>query len=94
MTEKDIIKELRKQLFESANEVYDRQQDETVPEMGETRKKVITLKDLNDLKKMRNAKREELAQQSVFVPYLYGPAENPEGEQGLGGGDLGGGLGL
>ena len=93
MTEKDIIKELRKQLFESANEVYDRQEDENIPEMGEKRKKVITLKDLNDLKKMRNAKREEIAQQSVFVPYLYGPQENPEGGD-LGGGDLGGGLGL
>ena len=88
--EKEIIKELRKHLFESANEVYDRQQDEMVPEMGETRKKVITLKDLNDLKKMRNAKREELAQQSAYVPYLYGPAEQQPGEEGgMGGGGLG-----
>lgn len=87
---KEIIKELRKHLFESANEVYDRQQDEMIPEMGETRKKVITLKDLNDLKKMRNAKREELAQQSVYVPYLYGPAEEPAGGES----ELGGGLGF
>ena len=92
--EKEIIKELRKHLFESANEVYDRQEDENIPKKGESRKKVLTLKDLNTLKKMRNTKREELAQQSVYVPYLYGPAENPEGDMGIGGDMSGGGLGL
>ena len=92
--EKEIIKELRKHLFESANDVYDRQEDTNIPKKGESRKKVLTLKDLNTLKKMRNTKREELAQQSVFVPYIYGPAENPEGEGGMGGGDNLGGLGL
>ena len=90
--EKEIIKELRKQLFESANDTYDREADTTVPEMNQSRKKVITLRDLNDLKKMRNAKREELAQKSVYIPYIYGPAENPEG--GDLGGELGGGLGM
>ena len=89
--EKEIIKELRKHLCESVNDVYDRQQDKMIPEMGETRKKVITLKDLNDLKKMRNAKREELAQQSAYVPYLYGPAEQQPGAEGA---DMGGGLGM
>ena len=53
------------------------------------------LRSLNRLKKIRNAKREELAQNSVFVPYLYGPPEqNPEDMGGLGGGDMGGGLGI
>ena len=89
--EKEIINELRNKLFESANEVYDRQQDQLVPQIEDTRKKVITLKDLNDLKKMRNAKREELAQQSVLVPYLYGPAEQQPGEEGA---PMGGSIGL
>ena len=93
MNKKEFYDDIRKHLFESANEVYDRQEDTSKPDMGETRKKVITLKDLNDLKKMRNAKREELAQQNVFIPYLYGPQPNQE-EGGMGGGDLGGGLGL
>lgn len=91
MDRKEFYDDLRQHLFESANDVYDRQEDTNIPKKGESRKKVLTLKDLNTLKKMRNTKREELAQQSVYVPYLYGPQEQQPGEEG---GDLGAGLGL
>ena len=47
----------------------------------------VTLRKLNQLKKIRNEKREEIAQDSVFVPILYGPdMSNPEGGDMMGGG--------
>lgn len=68
---------------------YDRMDDKNIPKIFKKRKKVLKLSDINRLKKIRNSKREELAQDSIFVPILYGPnLENPEGM----GGDLGGGM--
>lgn len=90
-----IFEECKKVLMEGMDEPYDRQEDKDLPKIGQKRRAVITLRSLNRLKKIRNAKREELAQNSVFVPYLYGPPEqNPEDMGGLGGGDMGGGLGI
>lgn len=86
-----MLKELTQILFENEqnnfDRPYDRQQDKSMPKIGQKRKKVIHLRDLNRLKTIRNQKREELAQDSVFVPILYGPdMSNPEGgDMGMGG---------
>ena len=76
-------------LMENAQKVdapYDKDYDKDVPEMWKHRKKVLRLCDVNKLKKIRNQKREELAQDSVFIAPLFGP--QPE----QGGGDMGMGL--
>lgn len=85
--------ELTKILYENDNKTnfdapYDVRQDQSAPKVGHKRKPVLTLRKLNQLKKIRNEKREELAQDSVFVPILYGPdMSNPEGgDMGMGGG--------
>lgn len=85
-----MIEELKKLLLENeevnSNSPYERSEDESIPHLGEKRKKVLKLSDLNKLKRIRNQKREELAQDSVFVPILYGPdMSNPEGDMGMGG---------
>lgn len=86
-----MLKELTQILFENEqnnfDHPYDRQKDESIPKIGQKRKKVLHLRDLNRLKTIRNQKREELAQDSVFVPILYGPdMSNPEGgDMGMGG---------
>lgn len=84
-----MINELKKILLEdeqqTLNSPYDRQEDNSIPHLGEKRKKVLRLADINKLKRIRNQKREELAQDSVFVPILYGPQANPEEDMGLGG---------
>ena len=85
---KEMAKEL-KLLLESSNNPdspYDKLDDKNLPNVGMRRRPVLKLKDLNKLKKIRNQKREEIAQDSVFIPYLYGPQENPEagGMGGLG----------
>ena len=54
--------------------------------MWKHRKKTLRLCDVNKLKKIRNQKREELAQDSVFIAPLFGP--QPE----QGGGDMGMGM--
>ena len=86
-----MLRELTEILNESEqnnfDRPYNRQEDESVPQIGHKRKKVLHLRDLNRLKSIRNQKREELAQDSVFVPVLYGPdVSNPEGgDMGMGG---------
>jgi len=87
--EQVVFDEIKKMLKESLDEPYHPEDDETMPDVDENsrRKPVLTLRVLNKLKEMRNTKRTELAQDSVLVPYLYGPPETPEGE--MGGGDLG-----
>lgn len=85
---KELVKEL-KVILESSNNPdspYDRLDDKNLPEVGMRRRPVLKLKDLNKLKKIRNQKREEIAQDSVFIPYIYGPQETPEvgGMGGLG----------
>ena len=85
----EVAKELDKILNENASNFdapYDMDFDKDVPEMWKHRKKVLRLRDLNKLKKIRNQKREELAQDSVFIPPLFGP--QPE----QGGGDMGMGM--
>ena len=90
---KEMLKELAI-LLETDNNSnndspYNKIDDKNVPQMYKKRKKVLKLSDINRLKKIRNQKREELAQDSVFVPILYGPAlENPVEM----GGDIGAGL--
>lgn len=80
----EIMKELRQKLFEDLDSPYYKEDDKSLPHQRDKRKPVITLKRINQLKKMRNDKREELAQDSVFLAYLYGPSEQQEG------GDMGG----
>jgi len=85
----EVVKELDKILNENASNFdapYELDMDKDVPEMWKHRKKVLRLRDLNKLKKIRNQKREELAQDSVFIPPLFGP--QPE----QGGGDMGMGM--
>lgn len=77
---KEYMKVLKQKLFEDLNAPYQSEEDKSVPNSGEKRKPTITLRRINQLKKMRNDKREELAQDSVFIPYLYGPAEQQGGE--------------
>lgn len=87
----EMLKELTVLLENEDNHdyPYDRLDDKDVPERFKKRKKVLKLSDINNLKKIRNKKREELAQDSVFVPIIYGPnMDNPEEM----GGDMGGGL--
>lgn len=74
-------------LYEGLSEPYEKAEDKTVPNMGDKRKPVLTMKKINALKKVRASKREELAMNSTFIPYLYGPAE-----QQAEGGDMGGGM--
>ena len=65
----ELQKELNK-LMENAERVdapYDKDYDKDVPEMWKHRKKTLRLCDVNKLKKIRNQKREELAQDSVFI---------------------------
>lgn len=84
-----MIEELKKILNESDNnfdEPYDMQDDEDMPKIQQTRKKVLRLCDINKLKRIRNHRREELAQDAVFIPVLYGPAPADES----GGADMGG----
>lgn len=57
---------------------YDKQDDKDVPEYDMPRKKVLSLMDINRLKKIRNKRREELAQDSVYIPILFGSSENPD----------------
>lgn len=66
---------------------YDREEDFDQPKQNYTRKKVLKLKDIHKLKKIRNQQREEIAQDSVFIPLLYGPKLNPEGGDMMGGMD-------
>lgn len=73
------MKEIKQKLFEEIDAPYYKDEEKKLPYFGEKRKPTITLRRINQLKKMRNDKREELAQDSVFVPYLYGPPEQPEG---------------
>jgi hypothetical protein len=82
----EIMKEIHNMLLESLDGPYDVKDDKNLPKFGQTRKKTITLRKLNELKKLRNAKIEELAQESIFIPYLYGPAEQSEGGDMMGGG--------
>lgn len=70
---------------ESNDAPYNMEEDKSAPKLKDKRKKTLKLKDVNRLKKIRNQKREELAQDSVFVPLLYGPEATPQ-EQGPGGG--------
>lgn len=84
----NMLNEL-KMLLETDNmdSPYDKMDDKDVPQMYKKRKKVLKLSDINHLKKIRNQKREELAQDSVFIPILYGPdMSNPEGGDMMGGG--------
>jgi len=83
---KEILKYLKSALMESMNEPYNREDDKNIPHLGEKRKQVLTLRKINQIKKMRNSKLDELAQDSIFVPYLYGPPEQPEGGDMMGGG--------
>lgn len=80
-----MIEELKKILNENEEynmeNPYNRMEDESMPKQGQTRKRVLKLKDLNRLKRIRNQKREEEAQDSVFVPILYGP-DMSSGEEG------------
>ena len=75
----------KENLIENFDTPYDKEEDKNIPHFGEKRKPVITLRRVNQLKKMRNEKREELAQDSVFLPYLYGPPEQQEGGDMMGG---------
>lgn len=83
---KEILKYLKSALMESMNEPYNREDDKNIPHLGEKRKQVLTLRKINQIKKMRNSKLDELAQDSIFVPFLYGPPEQPEGGDMMGGG--------
>ena len=61
-----MLKELTKILFENDNQTkfdapYDMSQDISAPKVEHKRKPVLTLRKLNQLKKVRNDKREELA---------------------------------
>lgn len=83
----NMLNEL-KMLLETDNmdSPYEKMDDKDVPQMYKKRKKVLKLSDINHLKKIRNQKREELAQDSVFIPILYGPdMSNPEGGDMMGG---------
>lgn len=71
---------------ENANNPYDAMEDEDMPQVGLKRKAVITMRAINRLKKIRRSKNEELAQDSTFIPTLYGPQQSSENE----GGGLGG----
>lgn len=82
-----MIEELDKILNEGMESTaYNRETDNDVPQLNQNRKKILKLCDVNRLKKIRNKQREELAQDSVYVPILYGPNMNPEGgDMGMGG---------
>lgn len=80
-----LQEELTKILTENATNFdapYDMDYDRDVPEMWKHRKKTLRLRDLNKLKKIRNQKREELAQDSVFIAPLFGPQPEQGGDMG------------
>ena len=79
-----MIDELKKILNENVSDKnidfpYDRETDESLPKEQYTRKKVLKLSDIHRLRKIRNQQREELAQDAVFIPVLFGPdTTNPQ----------------
>ena len=84
--EQKVFEKVRKALMESIDQPYNKEEDNNTPHIDEKRKPVITLRKLNLLKQMRNAVREEDAQNTAF-----GPPEN-QGEEGGMGGDMGLGI--
>lgn len=90
--EPNQIKIISKEKLNESNDTFDRpyerEDDKSIPKIYQKRKKVLRLKDLNRLKKIRNQQREEMAQDSVFVPILYGP----DMSQNEGGDMMGGGM--
>lgn len=85
---KIISKEKLNESNDTFDRPYEREDDKSIPKIYQKRKKVLRLKDLNRLKKIRNQQREEMAQDSVFVPILYGP----DMSQNEGGDMMGGGM--
>lgn len=71
-------------LKESIDEPYKPKDDNTMPKITQKRVKLLTLRDVNRLKEIRNNKRKEIARDSIFIPFLYGPQEQEQGG-GLGG---------
>ena len=84
--EQKVFEKVRTALMEGVDVPYDAKEDKSIIDSVDKRKPVLTLRKLNALKKMRNAVREEVAQNVVFVPYLYGPPENQGEDQNMGGG--------
>jgi len=72
------------ELFESRNDsMYDPEDDQTVYKLTDTRKPKLTLKVLNNLRKYRDFKTNEMDKRATVVAVVYAPS--PEGDGGMGG---------
>lgn len=71
------------ELFESRNDsMYDPEDDQTVYKLTDTRKPKLTLKVLNNLRKYREFKTNEMDKRASVVAIVYAPAP----DAGMGGG--------
>ena len=91
--DKKVNAELRKVLKESVFNSYQKEADELKPDDSRpARETKLTLGTLLKLSQMRKVRRQEIAIERTFVPYIYGPQEQTEEGGGMMGGGLGGGL--
>lgn len=70
MEDKEIVQQ---------EKVYYPQDDRSIPSTTDTRKVVLTLKKIHELKLMRAQSRREQVKNSAIVPYLYNPSEEEQG---------------
>lgn len=70
-------------IFEARSDsMYDPEDDETVYHVTDTRKPKLTLQILNNLRKYREFKKNELAKRDSVVAIVYAkPTEDPQGGQ-------------
>lgn len=74
------------ELFESRNDsMYDPEDDQTVYKLTDTRKPKLTLKVLNNLRKYRDFKVNEMDKRSSVVAIVYAPAPDAGAAGGMGG---------
>lgn len=68
-------------IFESRSDsMYDPEDDETVYQMTDTRKPKLTLQILNNLRKYREFKKNEMAKRDSVVAIVYAqPVDNSQG---------------
>lgn len=74
------------ELFESRDDsMYDPEDDQTVYKLTDTRKPKLTLKVLNNLRKYRDFKANEMEKRSAIVAVVYAPAPSEDMGGGMGG---------
>lgn len=65
-----------------ANNLYDGSRDKSVYKQDDTRKKRLTLKQINHLRKIREIKRLEIMKDSLYWELMYGSPTEEDGGSG------------